>query len=70
MIRRLSHIGEEFGLVIDRAVLQQLHIDQDTGVDGEAIIIRPKQGTRARQIDRLVDAAADEHTSAFERLAK
>jgi len=75
MTRKLTTIGDSLGLIIDGALLEQLHIDKDTPLelqtDGEALIIRPVRQEERRA--RLLEAAGkmmDAHDETFRKLAK
>ncbi len=45
MTRKLTVIGDELGLILDKALLEQLGIDKDTPLeletDGRTLTIRP-----------------------------
>ncbi|PJB41624.1 MAG: hypothetical protein CO108_12835 [Deltaproteobacteria bacterium CG_4_9_14_3_um_filter_63_12] len=74
MQKKLSRIGNSLGLIIEKPILELLHIDTNTtldlSTDGEALIIRP---VRVSQVERVRSAAqriSDDHAEAFEKLAK
>ena len=53
MIKRLSAVGNSLGLIIERPILDLLHITKDTPLeittDGEVLVIRPvKLGAKDR----------------------
>src|SRR5438445_2799731 len=52
MRKRLSAIGNSLGLVIEKPILELLHIDRDTeldmSTDGQRLIITPVQQRRAK----------------------
>ncbi len=52
MIKTLTPIGNSLGLIIDRPILNLLHIDRDTeleiSTDGQTLIIRPAGAKKAR----------------------
>ena len=84
MNKRLSVIGNSLGVIIDKPILELLNIDRDTVLevktDGEALIIRPAQlesqspteqkKTRLQMIKEASVKVADNHASAFDKLAK
>ena len=45
MVKKLIRVGDSTGVILDRAILQQVDIEPDSEVDvsveGEAIVIRP-----------------------------
>jgi antitoxin MazE len=59
MQKRLSAIGNSFGIVIEKPILELLDIDRETDLelttDGERLIIEPIRRRRRR---RVADAAA------------
>jgi antitoxin MazE len=75
MTKKLSVVGDELALIIERPILELLDITKDTPLeietDGEALIIRPAK--TLSQMDRVV-AAADEimdaHEETFRKLAQ
>ena len=75
MRKTLTAIGNSLGLIIDRPILELLHIDKDTPLDietdGKALIIRPAppEDRKARVRDatkRMMDA----HDKTLRKLAK
>jgi antitoxin MazE len=75
VIKKLSAVGDNLALIIERPILELLDITKDTPLeiktDGEALIIRPAK--TLSQMDRVV-AAADEimdvHEETFRKLAQ
>lgn len=55
MIKKLSVVGNSLGLIIERPILELLHITKDTPLeiktDGEALIIRPAKPTKKPRVD-------------------
>ena len=56
MVKKLSAIGNSYGLIIDRPILDLLRIDPETPLEvttnGEELIIRPiRKGHKARVKD-------------------
>lgn len=74
MQKKLSVIGNSLGFVIDKPVLELLRIDRDTmldvSTDGDALIIRPLRDARAERVRAAALRVAEQHASAFEKLAK
>lgn len=74
MQKKLSVIGNSLGFVIDKPVLALLRIDRDTmldvSTDGDALIIRPLRDARAERVRAAALRVAEQHASAFEKLAK
>ena len=73
MNKKLSKIGNSLGLIIDKPILELLHIDKDTvldvSTDGEALIIRPTRPSRTERLKTAAKRVADDHATAFEKLA-
>ena len=74
MIKKLTAIGNSFGIIIERPILDLLRIERDTPLevrtDGEALIIRP---ARQDQRARVRDAAGrmmDVHDETLRKLAE
>ena len=74
MIKTLIPIGEGLGIVIDRSILDELHIDCETPLritsDGKGFYVEPIQ---AEERSRFLDAGRrmmDVHDEAFRKLAE
>lgn len=73
MRKKLSAVGNSFGLVIEKPILELLSIDRDTELemttDGERLIIKPirtgKKGLRAS-----AEKVMKKHDATFRKLAK
>ena len=73
MRKKLSAVGNSFGLVIEKPILELLNIDRDTelemSTDGDRLIIEPirsgKKGLRAS-----AGKIMKKHDSTFRKLAK
>jgi len=74
MIKQLTKIGNSMGIIIERPILELLKIDRDTSLevrtDGVGLVIRPVHANRADRIQEAAERVADDHTEAFEKLAK
>jgi antitoxin component of MazEF toxin-antitoxin module len=74
MQKKLSAIGNSLGLIIERPILELLRIDKDTTIelstDGESLTLRPIRPTRAERVRAASQRVADEHSDAFEKLAR
>jgi antitoxin MazE len=75
MTKKLTTIGNSLGLIIDRPLLELLHIDKDTPLelqtDGEALIIRPvRQEERRASLRKAAEKMMDAHDETFQKLAK
>ncbi len=74
MIRKLTDVGGELGLVIEGPILELLGIDRDTELevrtDGEGLVIRPVGSDRARRLRASAEAMMDAHDDTFRKLAE
>jgi antitoxin component of MazEF toxin-antitoxin module len=74
MRKRLSAIGNSLGLVIEKPILELLHIDRDTELDmttdGERLIITPVQRQRRARVLAAAKRVMDAHDKTFRKLAK
>jgi len=74
MQKKLSVIGNSLGRVIDEPVLELLRIDRDTmldvSIDGDALNIRPLRDAKDERVGAAALRVAEQHASAFEKLAK
>lgn len=74
MPKRLTAIGNSFGLIIDKPILELLDIDRNTDLemktDGEALIIRP---ARSKKSERALESARrmmNLHQNTLKKLAE
>jgi antitoxin component of MazEF toxin-antitoxin module len=75
MRKTLTTIGNSLGLIIDRPILELLHIDKDTPLeietDGKALIIRPvTPEERKSQVRDATKRMMDAHDETLRKLAK
>lgn len=75
MIKRLVSHGNSAALVIDKPILELLHVDMDTpleiATDGKNLIISPVQnGRRAAKIKAAIDKVNKRHSGTLKRLAE
>ena len=74
MTKKLTHIGNSLGLVIEKPILELLSITQETELemttDGRRLIIEPVGPPRKRRITDAAKRAMDKHENTFRRLAK
>jgi antitoxin MazE len=75
MRKTLTTIGNSLGLIIDRPILELLHIDKDTlleiETDGKALIIRPAPAdARKRRIRESTERLMAAHDKTLRKLAK
>ncbi|WNG31369.1 AbrB/MazE/SpoVT family DNA-binding domain-containing protein [Cystobacter fuscus] len=75
MRKTLTTIGNSLGLIIDRPILELLHIDKDTPLeietDGKSLIIRPvTPEARKSQVREATKRMMDAHDETLRKLAK
>jgi antitoxin component of MazEF toxin-antitoxin module len=73
--KKLSVVGDDLALIIERPMLELLDITEDTPLeittDGEALIIRPaKTLSQMDQVIAAADEIMDAHAETFRKLAK
>jgi antitoxin component of MazEF toxin-antitoxin module len=72
--KRLTAIGNSFGLIIEKPILDLLGIDRDTDLDmqtdGDGLIIRPLKGARSRRLKAASKEVMSAHGETFRKLAK
>ena len=73
MRKKLSAIGNSFGLVIEKPILELLSIDRDTELemttDGERLIIEPVRSGK-KSLRASAEKVMKKHDSTFRKLAK
>lgn len=75
MVKKLTKHGNSLALVIDRAILDLLHIDSDTpldiSTDGKRLVVAPvKSNTRRQKFEEAQASAHKRFGKAFQRLAE
>jgi antitoxin component of MazEF toxin-antitoxin module len=75
MVKKLTKHGNSLALVIDRPILDLLHIDSDTpldiSTDGERLVVaRAKPSVRRQKFEEAQKVAHRRYGKAFQRLAE
>jgi antitoxin component of MazEF toxin-antitoxin module len=75
MVKRLTQHGNSAALILDKAVLDLLHITIDTpleiSTDGKNLIISPiRTAQRARRFRKALEAVNRRHGKTFKALAE
>lgn len=75
MVKKLTKHGNSLALVIDRPILDLLHIDADTpldiSTDGTRLVVAPAQPSeRRRKFEEAQKVAHKRYGKAFQRLAE
>lgn len=73
MRKKLSAVGNSYGLVIEKPILELLSIDRDTELemttDGERLIIEPVR-TGKKSLRAAAEKVMKKHDATFRKLAK
>jgi antitoxin MazE len=73
MRKKLSAVGNSFGLVIDKPILELLNIDRDTELeittDGERLIIEPVKAGK-KSLRASAEKIMNKHDATFRKLSK
>lgn len=73
MRKKLSAVGNSFGLIIEKPILELLSIDRDTELeittDGERLIIEPVR-TGKKSLRASAEKIMKKHDVTFRKLAK
>jgi len=74
MVKSLTKIGNSYGVIIERPILELLKMDKDTLIelttDGESLTLRPVHIDRSARVQQAIEQIGETHASAFEKLAK
>jgi len=75
MVKKLTKHGNSLALVIDRPILDLLHIDPDTllevSTDGKQLIVAPaKASARRKKFEGAQESAHKRYGKAFRKLAE
>ena len=75
MVKRLQAIGNSFGVIIDKPILELLKLTPEVGLDvstdGERLILTPiRASSRKRRVERAQRRTLASHERTFRKLAK
>jgi antitoxin component of MazEF toxin-antitoxin module len=75
MVKTLSKHGNSLALILDRAILDLLKIEQDTPLevttDGEGLIVRPiRKETHRARVRQAAKRVMDAHEKTLRKLAE
>jgi antitoxin MazE len=74
MIKKLTAVGNSFGLIIEKPILELLDIGKETPLevrtDGEALIIRPQRKNRSARLRGAAKKIMKSHDDTLRKLAK
>ncbi|HMC21213.1 MAG TPA: AbrB/MazE/SpoVT family DNA-binding domain-containing protein [Thermoanaerobaculia bacterium] len=74
MVKRLTRTGNSFALVLDKPLLEQLGIDEDTPLElstnGDVLVVTPvRDRARERKFRKAVEKINRKYAGLFRRLA-
>ena len=75
MVKTLSKHGNSLALIIDRAILELLKIEQDTpleiSTDGERLVVKPiRDESRRNRVRHAAKQVMDTHEETLRKLAE
>lgn len=74
MVTKLSAIGTDLGLIIEKSLLRRLAIDADTALevhmDGDSLVIRRASRDGRDRLIETADRLMDLHDETFRKLAQ
>ena len=75
MIKKLTKHGNSMALVIDKPLLEILHIEQDTplevATDGDVLVVTPvRDKARQKKLERALEKVNKKYGRALKRLAE
>ena len=74
MVKTLKQIGNSYGVIIDKPILEILHITPETPLeittDGRSLQIRPVRQRKRPSLSESLDAVNRRHSSTLKKLAK
>ncbi len=75
MVKRLTRTGNSFALVLDKPLLEQLGIDEDTllelSTNGDVLVVTPvRDRARERKFRKAVEKINKKYAGLFRRLAE
>jgi antitoxin MazE len=73
MRKRLSQIGNSLGFVVEKPILELLHIDRDTEVemvtDGQRLLISPVRPDKQKRVAESIRRVMTRHSEVMRKLA-
>lgn len=75
MVKKLTKTGNSLALVLDKPLLQQLGIDEDTDLEistnGDVLVVTPVRGrSRERRFRNAVERVNQKYAGLFKRLSE
>lgn len=75
MVKRLTKTGNSLALVLDKPLLEQLGIDEDTALEistnGDVLVVTPVRAhARERKLKKAIEEMDRRYAGVFKRLAE
>lgn len=74
MVKTLTKHGNSYALVIEKPIMDLLHIQPDTqleiSTDGKSLVIRPVDTARQEKFQKVMDKTFETYHEAFKKLAE
>jgi len=74
MVKTLTKHGNSFALVIEKPIMDLLHIQPDTPLeissDGRSLLIRPVDSDRQNKFNAILEKTCNQYHEAFKKLAE
>ena len=75
MVKRLTRTGNSFALVLDKPLLEELGIDEDTPLElstnGDVLVVTPvRDRTREKKLKKALVEMDSQYGGVFKRLAE
>ncbi|HEX6642290.1 MAG TPA: AbrB/MazE/SpoVT family DNA-binding domain-containing protein [Thermoanaerobaculia bacterium] len=75
MKKKLTRTGNSVALVLDKPLLEELGLDENSEVEistnGDVLVMTPlRAGARRRQLNRILDELDEQYAGVFRRLAE
>jgi len=74
MVKTLTKHGNSYALLIDKPIMDLLHIQPDTqleiSTDGHSLLVRPVNTARQEKFKKALDDTCRQYHEAFKKLAE
>ena len=74
MVKTLTKHGNSYALVIEKPIMDLLHIQPETqldiSTDGKSLLVRPVDTARQEKFQKVVDKTFETYHEAFKKLAE
>ena len=74
MVKTLTKHGNSYALVIDKPIMDLLHIQPETqleiSTDGKSLLVRPANTAKQEKFQKVMDKTFETYHEAFKKLAE